>query len=48
MKMVNQEFYSLNDYRNDGRKREEIRDIKIKLGFDPKSDGSSMFQIGLT
>lgn len=46
--MINQDFYSLSEFRNDGRKRDELRDITIKMGFDNEADGSAMYQIGLT
>ena len=46
--MINQDFSSLCDYRSDGRKQDELRDISIKLGFDNSYDGSASFKIGLT
>lgn len=48
MRNFNQQFYSLKDYRSDGRKRDEIRDIGINIGFDRNYDGSARFKIGLT
>jgi ribonuclease PH len=48
MRNFNQQFYSLKDFRSDGRKRDEIRDIGIAVGFDRNYDGSSRFKIGLT
>lgn len=46
--MINQDFLSLSDYRSDGRKKDELRDVSIRLGFDNKYDGSASFKIGLT
>ena len=46
--MINQDFRSLSDYRSDGRKKDELRDNRIRLGFDNKYDGSANFKIGLT
>lgn len=46
--MINQDFRSLSDYRSDGRKKDELRDVRIRLGFDTKYDGSANFKIGLT
>lgn len=38
----------MSDYRSDGRKKDELRDVRIRLGFDTKYDGSANFKIGLT
>lgn len=46
--MINQDYFSLSDFRSDGRKKEELRDINIRLGFDNLYDGSASFKIGLT
>ena len=46
--MINQDFHSLSEFRSDGRKKDELRDVKIKLGFDGVYDGSASFKIGLT
>ena len=44
----NQQFYSLKEFRSDGRKRDELRDITIEIGIDKNFDGSARFKIGLT
>ena len=46
--MINQDFYSLSSFRSDGRKKDDIRDIRIRLGFDNTYDGSASFKIGVT
>lgn len=48
LRNFNQQFYSLKDFRSDGRKRDEIREVQIVVGFDRQYDGSSRFKIGLT
>lgn len=46
--MINPDFGSLSDYRSDGRTKEELRQVGIRLGFDGVYDGSASFKIGLT
>lgn len=46
--MINVDFSTLNTYRSDGRKNEELRYTKIELGVDAHADGSCLLNQGLT
>lgn len=46
--MINGDFSTLAALRSDGRKSNELRDCKIELGVDEKSDGSCLYSEGLT
>ena len=46
--MINTDFASLAEFRSDGRTKDELRQVNIRLGFDNIYDGSASFKIGLT
>lgn len=37
---MNQDFQALQDYREDGRKKGELRKVEVELGFDQTVEGS--------
>ena len=47
-KMISQDFHSLKQYREDGRKRNQLRNFVCDVGFDSNYDGSSKVKMGLT
>jgi len=47
-KMISQDFHGLRQYREDGRKRNQLRNFICDVGFDSNYDGSSHIKMGLT
>lgn len=48
LNMISQDFHSLQQYREDGRKKMQLRNLTATVGFDSNFDGSASVKMGLT